>query len=95
MPQRAVIHSSSLSWNFISFHSSCILTRNTCMTATVNTDKRVKTKYKVSEHSKNTEITQDEGEKKNQNTELAFLSRLTLDWIQNQDKLLGSKRLLQ
>lgn len=34
------------------------------MTATVNTDKRVKTKYKVSEHSKNTEITQDEGEKK-------------------------------
>lgn len=65
------------------------------MTATVNTDKRVKTKYKVSEHSKNTEITQDEGEKKNQNTELAFLSRLTLDWIQNQDKLLGSKRLLQ
>lgn len=32
--------------------------------------------------------------KTKKNTELAFLSRLKLDWIQNQDKLLDSKRLL-
>lgn len=56
------------------------------MTATVNTDKRVKTKYKVSEHSKNTEITQDEGEKKKIKTQ-SWLFFQDLHWIGSKTKI--------